>query len=296
VLRCLKHFFIAKIVRFVTSCRACSFCAAFPHVQVKAKSLACFLCALSQMKLLLINPNTTQSVTDAVLATARASAQPGTELKAVTGDFGPEVIGSRAENAVAQHGVLSLLAEHALGCDAVVLAVSLDTGLWACRELLDVPVIGMTEAGLFMGCTLAPRMGVLTYGRRMGPLYRELVESYGLAARVVGIATLDVTPQQTFSEPQVVQQAVLAATRQLVERDGAEAVLFSGAALASMAAYLQPQMDVPLLDGIACAVALAQARVHMPLPKSRVGSVSATGGRESSGLSSALTALLRRKP
>jgi allantoin racemase len=244
------------------------------------------------MKLLLINPNTTQAVTDAVLATARASAQPGTELKAVTAAFGPVVIGSRAENAVAQHGVLSLLAEHAPGCDAVVLAVSLDTGLWACRELLDVPVIGMTEAGLLMGCTLAPRMGVLTYGRRMGPMYRELVDSYGLAARVTGIATLDVTPQQTFSEPQVVQQAVLAAARQLVEHDGAEAVLFAGAALASMAAHLQPQMDVPLLDGIACAVALAQARVQMPMPKARVGSVSATGGRESSGLSSALTALL----
>ena len=247
------------------------------------------------MKLLLINPNTTLAVTDAVLATARASALPGTEFKAVTGKFGPVVIGSRAENAVAQHGVLSLLAEHAIGYDAVVLAVSLDTGLWACRELLGVPVIGMTEAGLLLGCTLATRIGVLTYGKRMGPMYRELCESYGLGARIAGIATLDVTPQQTFSEPKLVQQAVLVATRQLVERDGAEAVLFAGAALASMAALLQPRIDVPLLDGIACAVALAEARVKMPMVKARVGSVSPTGGRESSGLSPALTALLEAR-
>ena len=254
------------------------------------------VCTKFTMKLLLINPNTTQAVTEAVLAAARASAQPGPELKAVTGEFGAEVIGSRAENAVAHHGVLSLLAEHAPGCDAVVLAVSLDTGLWACRELLDVPVIGMTEAGLLMGCTLAPRIGVLTYGRRMGPLYRELVESYGLGGRVAGIATLDVTPQQTFSDPHAVRQAVLAATRQLVDRDGAEAVLFAGAALASMASVLQSQIDVPLLDGIGCAVALAQARVQMPLVKARVGSVSPTGGRQSRGLSPALTDLLGGKP
>jgi allantoin racemase len=247
------------------------------------------------MKLLLINPNTTQAVTDAVLATARTSALPGTELKAVSGEFGPAVIGSRAENAVAQHGVLSLLAEHASGYDAVVLAVSLDTGLWACRELLDVPVIGMTEAGLLMGCTLAPRLGLLTYGRRMGPLYRELVDAYGLATRLAGIATLDVTPEQTFREPQVVQQAVLAAARQLVDRDGAEVVLLAGAALASMATVLQPHIDVPLLDGIACAVTLAQALASLGLIKARVGSVSATGGRDSSGLSPALTALLARK-
>ena len=243
------------------------------------------------MRLLLINPNTTHAVTEAVLTAARASARPTTELRAVTAEFGPVVIGSRAENAVASHGVLQLAAQHAHDCDAVVLAVSLDTGLWACRELLDIPVIGMTEAGLLIGNTVATRIGLLTYGRRMGPLYRELAESYGIGARIAGIATLDLAPQQTFSEPQRVRAAVLAAAQQLVERDGAEAVLLAGAAMASMAAVLQPELDVPLLDGIACAVALAEARVGLPLPKAKVGSVSSTGGREVRGLTPALTSL-----
>jgi allantoin racemase len=243
------------------------------------------------MKLLLINPNTTQAVTDAVLIAARKAARPGTELKAVTGSFGPVVIGSRAENALAAHSVLQLVAEHAGDCDAVVLAVSLDTGLWACRELLHVPVIGMTEAGLLMGCNVATRIGVVTYGRRMGPLYRELAEGYGLASRQAGIATLAVTPQQTFSNPKGVHDAALTAARQLVERDGAEAVLLAGAAMAAMAATLQPQLDVPLLDGVACAVALAEAQVALKLPKAHSGSVSPTGGRTVLGVSPALTAL-----
>ena len=247
------------------------------------------------MKLLLINPNTTQAVTDAVLVAARAAARPGTDLKAVTGSFGPVVIGSRAENALAQHSVLELAAVHAGDCDAVVLAVSLDTGLWACRELLRVPVIGMTEAGLLMGCSVGTRIGLITYGRRMGPLYREIAESYGLASRLAGIATLDVTPQQTFSDPQRVHAATLAAARQLIERDGAEAVLLAGAAMASMAAALQPELDVPLLDGVACAVALAEAHAALGLPKARSGSVSATGGRTVLGVSAQLTALFEAK-
>ncbi|MFX6544518.1 aspartate/glutamate racemase family protein, partial [Acinetobacter baumannii] len=90
-----------------------------------------------------------------------------TELLAVTASFGPAVIGSRAENALAQHGVLELVAQHAPGCDAVVLGVSLDTALWACRELLDIPVVGMTEAGLLCGATVATRIGLLTNGARM---------------------------------------------------------------------------------------------------------------------------------
>ncbi len=248
------------------------------------------------MKLLLINPNTTQAVTDAVLVAARAVARPGTELKAVTGRFGPVVIGSRAENALAQHSVLQLAAEHAGDCDAVVLAVSLDTGLWACRELLRVPVIGMTEAGLRMACGVATRVGLVTYGQRMGPLYRELAECHGLGSRLAGIATLSVTPQQTFSDPERVRSATLAAARQLVERDGAEAVLLAGAALATMAAVLQPDLDVPLLDGVACAVALAEAHVALALPKARAGSVSATGGREVRGVSPELTALFAGRP
>jgi allantoin racemase len=246
------------------------------------------------MKLLLVNPNLTQAVTDAVLAAARARAAPGTELVAVTGSFGPAVIGSRAENALAQHGVLDLVAQHAPGCDAVVLGVSLDTALWACRELLDIPVIGMTEAGLLCGATVATRIGLLTNGARMGPLYRELVQSYGLGERLAGIETLTLTPQQMVGAPQAAQDAVLAAATILIERDGAEAVLLAGAAMASMAEALQPQLRVPLLDGVGCAVALAQAMVGLRLPRARVGSVSPTGGRAVQGVSPALTQLFGR--
>lgn len=248
------------------------------------------------MKLLLVNPNTTQAVTDAVLRAARAVAGPGTELKAVTGSFGPAVIGSRAENALAQHSVLQLVADHAGDCDAVVLAVSLDTGLWACRELLPVPVVGMTEAGLLMGCNVATRLGVVTYGQRMGPLYRELVEGHGLASRLAGIATLAVPPELSFSDPQQVLDATLAAARQLVVRDGAEAVLLAGAAMAAMASTLQPHIDVPLLDGVACAVVLAEAQAALKLPKARSGSVSPTGGRTVRGVSPSLTALFAGRP
>ena len=248
------------------------------------------------MKLLLINPNTSQAVTDAVMTAALAVARPGTELKAVTGSFGPVVIGSRAENALAAHSVLQLVAEHASDCDAVVLAVSLDTGLWACRELLQIPVIGMTEAGLLMGCNVATRIGIVTYGQRMGPLYRELAESYGLASRLAGIATLAVTPQQTFSDPQQVQDAALAAARQLVERDGAEAVLLAGAAMAGMTSTLQPLINAPLLDGVACAVTLAEAQVALRLPRARSGTIAPTGGRTVLGVSPVLTALFARQP
>lgn len=245
------------------------------------------------MKLLLINPNLTQAVTDRVLQAAQAAARPGTELLAVTGTFGPQVIGSRAENALAAHGVLELVAQHAPGCDAVVLAVSLDTALWACRELLDIPVVGMTEAGLLTAAMLAPRFGLLTYGQRLVPLYRELVEATGLIGRLAAIGAVDVTPQQTFSEPERVLAAVQTEAQRLVDA-GAEAVLLAGAAMAAMAPALQPALAVPLIDCVRCAVGLAETLAHQRWMKPRRGSVSATGGREVHGVSAELLALMGR--
>lgn len=238
------------------------------------------------MHILLVNPNTTAAITARVLQAARAAARPGTHCTAVTGTFGPQVIGSRAEDALAAHSVLQLVAEHTAAhangpgpaVDAVVLAVSLDTALWACRELLPQPVVGMTEAGLLTAAMLAPRFGLITVGHRMGPVYRELVQQHGLLGRLAALGTVAMTPQQVFSEPERVHAAVQAECLRLVDQ-GAEAVLLAGAALAAMAPQLQAAVPVPLLDGVACAVGLAETLAHQRWPRPRSGSVSPTGGR-----------------
>jgi len=243
------------------------------------------------MKILVINPNLTQAVTDAVAAVARKYAAPGTEILAVTGEFGPQVIGSRAENAIAHGEMLRLAAKHHSGCDALVLGVSLDTALLALRQLLPVPVVGMTEAGLLGASLVATKFGVLTYGRRMVPLYEELVRAYGFGGRVVSVAAVEVAPAETFSDPARVRATVLAACIELVARDGAEAVVLAGAAMAGMHESLQAEVPVPLLDGIACAVPLAEMLVRLKLPKPGAGSLAHPGERTVHGVPAELAAL-----
>jgi len=245
------------------------------------------------MKLLVINPNLTQAVTDAVAAVARKYAAPGTEILAVTGEFGPQVIGSRAENALAHHGVLELAAKHCAGCDAVVLGVSLDTGLLALRELLPVPVVGMTEAGLLGAALVATKIGVLTFGSRMVPAYEEMVRAYGFAQRVVRVDSVELPPTATFSDPQAVKRLTLEACARLVGGHGAEAVVMAGAAMAGLNETLQAGVQVPLVDGVACAVPLAEMLVRLKLPKAGVGSLAHPGVRSVYGVSAELAALFQ---
>ncbi|MBO1073987.1 hydantoin racemase [Roseomonas marmotae] len=242
------------------------------------------------MRILVANANTTEAITRLCAEAARAAAAPGTDILPATPRFGPAVISSRAENVIAGHALLELLADHAGQVQAVVLAVSHDTALEAARQLMPCPVVGMTEAACLTACMVGGRFGLLTLGGV--ETYRELIARHGLSARLSGLEGLAATPQDAVAEPARVEAMVLEGIARLVE-GGADAVVLGGAALAGMAARLGPRAPVPLLDGIACAVKLAEALVGLGLPRPRGGSLAPLSGRQSTGLSPALAALLR---
>jgi allantoin racemase len=236
------------------------------------------------MRILVLNSNTSEIVTGKVEPVARAAASPGTEIVAVTGTFGPRVIGTRSENALAEHSTLALLARHAPGCDAAVIAVSYDTGLKAARELFDIPVVGMTEAGLLTACMLGGRIGVVTFGRRVLPLYQEVIAGYGLAGRVAGWRVMESAAAYRPGAHPELDRELVAAANDLVEREFAEAILITGAVMAGVPARLQPEVPVPIVDCIVCAVRQAELLAGLHFPKPRAGSYAPPSGREIVGL------------
>lgn len=242
------------------------------------------------MRILVANANTTEAITGLCAAAARGAASAGTEIVPGTPRFGPAVISSGLENAIAAHGILDLLAEHAGSVDAVVLAVSLDTALEAARQLMPCPVVGMTEAACLTACMLGNRFGLVTFGGTES--YRLLVERHGLSGRLSGMIGVDFTPQRALTDPAGAARAVGAAVAALVA-GGADSVVLAGAALAGMEPALREASPVPLLDGIVCGVRMAEALVAIAPPKARQGPMAAVRGRDSIGLSPALATLLR---
>ncbi|WP_424135027.1 aspartate/glutamate racemase family protein [Roseomonas chloroacetimidivorans] len=242
------------------------------------------------MRILVANANTTEAITARCAEAARLAAAPGTEILPGTPRFGPAVISSGLENAIAAHGILDLLAEHAGRVDAVVLAVSLDTALSAARQLMPCPVVGMTEAACLTACMLGHRFGLVTFGGTES--YRQLIGQYGLSSRLSGLVGVDFTPQRALSDPEGAARAVAEGIAELVA-GGADSVVLGGAALAGMEPALREASPVPLLDGMLCGVRMAEALVALAPPKPRVGPSAALRGRESVGLSPALAALLR---
>jgi allantoin racemase len=123
------------------------------------------------MKLLLVNGNTTQVVTDRVVAEATRCAAPGTAITGVTARFGVGIVSTEAEEVIAGHAVLDALAANFTGHDAAILAISFDTALLGARQIVPIPVIGMTEASLLTACLLGRRFGLISFGQSSRAMY-----------------------------------------------------------------------------------------------------------------------------
>jgi allantoin racemase len=223
------------------------------------------------MRILLVNPNTTQAVTDRMAAAAASVAAPGTTITAVTAAFGAAIIGTRVETAIAGAAVVEALAEHAAGHDAAIVAASIDPGLAAARELLGIPVVGITEAALHAACLLGGQVGAVTMGGASAVWLREMAGAYGLAGRLGPVEVLTMTPLELLADIPSAVAAIRAAGLRAVAA-GADSLVLVGAVMAAMPEMVRDEMPVPVVEGVTAAVALCEALVRLrPMP-ARAGS------------------------
>ncbi len=245
------------------------------------------------MRLLLINPNTNPEVTETAARAARGVLPNGSELVTATGRFGARYIASRAAAAIAGHAALEAMAEHVVGCDAVLLACFGDPGLLALKEVSPVPVVGMAEASCHLACTLGRRFAIVTGGERWPSMLEEFVAAQGLSSRLAGIRALAPTGDVLTRDLDAGIAQLAEACRLAVEEDGAEVVILGGAALAGLAHRVGETVDVPVLCSLEAGVRMTIAAASLAPRKPGTGSLASPPSIESVGLSAALSARLR---
>lgn len=244
------------------------------------------------MRILLLNPNTTQGVTDRLAEAARSAAAPGTEILPMTAPRGVPYIATRAEAVIGGAIALEMLAEHHRGVDAAVIAAFGDPGLGGARELYDIPVIGLAEAGLLTACMLGRSFAIVTFAQALEPWYRECVAWHGLAQRCAAIRTLDGS-FTSIADVQTEKEALLIAlANRTVAEDGADVIVLGGAPLSGLAAKLRDRIAVPVIDCAAAAVKQAEALVTLNPRKPVAGTFRRPMAKSSSGLAPALAAWL----
>jgi Asp/Glu/hydantoin racemase len=240
------------------------------------------------MRLLLINPNVTEAMTASMAAEARRFASPGTEITAVTAAFGTQYVENRVEAAIAGHAVLDALAANMEGHDAAIVSAFGDPGLAAAREFADIPIFGIEESALLIAWTLGRRIAIICLTPRLGRWYQECAEEHGLAGRLVRVRALNVPiPDITQAKDQL-RERLLEECGRAIDEDEAEVIIFGGGPIAGLAREEAASIPVPTLDGVSCAVRLAEAVTGLhPRPPSR-GSFARPRPKPAQGLSAEL--------
>ncbi|MGH7040879.1 MAG: aspartate/glutamate racemase family protein [Acetobacteraceae bacterium] len=241
------------------------------------------------MRLLLVNPNITAAMTEAMAAEARRYASPGTEVVSATAAFGTEYVETRVEAAIAGHAVLEALAAQGGDCDAAIVAAFGDPGLAAAKEMMAIPVVGLTEAAVLAAWALGRRFAIVCLTPRLGAWYRDTVEAHGLAGRLVAVRALNVAIPDILRAKEQTRAALVAECRRAVDQDGAEVVILGGGPLAGLAREAGGEIPVPALDGVSCAVRLAEQLAVLRPRAPGTGSFASVAGKPARGLSAALT-------
>jgi len=227
------------------------------------------------MKILVLNPNTSPSMTAEIAAAARAAADPSTELVCLAPRFGTSAIDSVAESYLSAVGVMdvaaSLLDAGDFDYDAVVLAGFGEHGRDALAEMLSVPVFDIAECAAHVAHLIGRRFSVVTtLARSIAPIEDRLLLA-GLNAHCASVRACGLGTAEVDADPAGAVRAIVDEAARAVAEDGADVICLGCAGMAGVTAAISNKLGVPAVDGVAAAIALAQAVVGLGLSTSKAG-------------------------
>ncbi len=224
-------------------------------------------------QLLVINPNTSGRVSDLLHQHVQQAVGAQVQVRTVTARFGSPYIADEASYAVAAHATLdawaAALASTAKPPDAVLIGCFGDPGLLALRDSSPVPVTGLAEAA-FIEAARHGRYAIVTGGVRWGPMLQRLAQALGQSPQLAGIHTVAPTGAQLAANPAAARQLLAQACRDAARQFGAQAVILGGAGLAGMAAGVQAEVPVPVIDSVIAGAHWALRTPH-PAPRKQPG-------------------------
>ena len=209
------------------------------------------------MRVLVVNPNTSIGVTRHIARAARNAAQPGDEIVTVPAAFGPELIVTPADAALAMQGVLAAVDRYHDGMDAIVLASFGDTGLDQVCDRTGKPVVGIAYAALMQALDHGPRFSIVSFNPSVKESLRAIVGHYGLLEHLADVTVLG---DSTWSDPGEIQRELAEPLLELCQMRARvgdiDSIILGGGPLAGLAQDFAPHVDLPIVDGTTAALRL----------------------------------------
>lgn len=222
------------------------------------------------MRILVVNVNTTESITETIAQQARAVASPGTEIVGLTPYFGAESVEGNFESYLAAIAVMDRVMAYDQPFDAVIQAGYGEHGREGLQELLNVPVVDITEAAASTAMFLGHAYSVVTTLDRTVPLIEDRLKLAGLYQRCASVRASGMAVLELEEDPLGAMEAIVCQAELAIRDDKAEVICLGCGGMAGLDEQIRQRTGVPVVDGVTAAVMVAESLVRLGLSTSKV--------------------------
>ena len=222
------------------------------------------------MRILVVNVNTTESITETIAQQARSVASPGTEIVGLTPYFGAESVEGNFESYLAAIAVMDRVMAYDQPFDAVIQAGYGEHGREGLQELLNVPVVDITEAAASTAMFLGHAYSVVTTLDRTVPLIEDRLKLAGLYQRCASVRASGMAVLELEEDPLAAMEAIVRQAELAIREDKAEVICLGCGGMAGLDEQIRQRTGVPVVDGVTAAVTIAESLVRLGLSTSKI--------------------------
>ena len=220
------------------------------------------------MRILIINPNSTASMTELVATEAKSIAADQTEIFAVNPTDSPPAIQGADDGEAALPHLIDLfdqqVAEHDF--DAAVIACFDDTGLWELKGRAGIPVVGIGEAGFHAAMLFGSRFTVITTLPASVPVIEGNIKRQGMLERCAEVRATNIPVLELEAKPEASVKRISEEIDAALDSGKCDSIVLGCAGMADIAEHLQSKYAVPIVDGVKAAIGLCET-LHKVQPR-----------------------------
>ena len=211
------------------------------------------------MKILIINPNSSQIITNTIYNEAKKFQNMNEEISVKKAETGPKAIETNYDEVIGSTFVINKFRKEEEKYDAGIIGCFSDPGLDAVREIVNIPVVGMAESAIHMACLHGSRFSFIATGDAGDiSVFYEIARRYGVESRLASVRCLSVEMEEiNKSKKELIKTNI----ERCVYEDGANVVILGCAAFAGFGEILTSEMKIPVFDGVKESISFAKMLV-----------------------------------
>lgn len=209
------------------------------------------------MSVIIINPNSTSTMTDAMVQVAQR-AVPELSFEGWTSHLGPASIQGEADGLRAAPPFLELVRQaNEASADCIIIGCFDDTALEEAAALSDCPVIGIGQAAYHYAALNSWRFSVVTTLAVSVPILEGNIERSGLSRLLMSVRASDVAVLELEDELIEAEGKILAEARRAEHEDGIDALILGCAGMVQVTQTIRKTLAIHVLDPVEIAATCA---------------------------------------